>query len=62
MTFPGAVPPVDVLRGLGMLSLTLLMMLRFIPALRARQRALSLWIGGAYVVLGLLVYLVGYVI
>jgi hypothetical protein len=56
MTLPGDVPPVEVLRGLGLFTMALLLGLRLVPGLRARQRqigiaALVVYFGGALVVL-----------
>jgi hypothetical protein len=58
MTLPGGTDPAEALRGLGLLTLALVIGVRFVPALRTRKRlvgyiSLALYFGGGALILAL---------
>lgn len=62
MMLPGAMAPVDALRGLGLFTLALVMGVRYVPALWERRRAIGVAALVIYFGGGMLLLVVGYLL
>jgi hypothetical protein len=62
MMLPGDVPPVDVLRGLGLFTMALIFGARYVPWMQQRRRRIGAAVLVLYFGVGILVLLLAYVV
>lgn len=62
MMLPGGAQPVEALRGLGLVTLALIMGANYVPALRARRRRIGVFVLVLYFGLGAAFLVWGYLL